>query len=74
LEDALRSELLEDLLQRGHAHRVLTNIEIVFLVFNITKEETDRFIVASKLELKEIAALLDQFYLTERLGQSMRTL
>lgn len=44
-------------------------MQVFFFVLNITEEEADGFVVARNAELKEVGALLYQFYLSEVFGQ-----
>ena len=73
LQNALGRELLEDLLERGLTHRVLTNVEFTLLLFNHTEEVTNGLIVTWHAELEEITTLLNQLNLGEALRQQKCT-
>jgi len=46
----------------------------VFLVLDVSEQETNSFVISRQTELEEIAALLDQLHRAERLGQGVGTL
>lgn len=46
----------------------------MFLVLDVSEQETNSFVITRQTELEEIAALLDQLHRAERLGQGVGTL
>ena len=64
-------KVLEDLLQRGLAHAILSNVVLLSLPFDLTEQVSNRLVFFGNSDLVEVAALLEQLYLFELLRQEL---
>jgi len=68
---ALLREVLEDLLQRGLTHAILSNPKLLPLPFDLTEQVANRLVFFRHSDLVEVAALLKEFHLVELLRQEL---